>query len=1108
MSSESILYSNIPDGAYELVYDQGSSEYTENVKYGGAEFNRLYTRQVRLPEGQGNVIYVLSPNMQMDLQLLTGSNFIKPATWRRIFYPKWMNETYMGRRIKFQIKDSKTRDTEIKTKTKLIPFAGRVLLKGSENVIFLTSDIFQQIQPQLTRYSLQKNCDNFFSSFGRILAKMTPEIKSRTTGPEHNNRILMIDCAHFPFGGKGETLATLKTNPLYLMYMTYLKNKNLQAMQLDMDLLLCSGNLFIKINPAKADKKMWSIFRRSLFRIINNNLDEVNDQLPPEEQKETEPNPKENTVSAIVQDATSPYTRNVSSSTKLVVNDVVDRKLRQRAAEVAAMDHEIKLARDELQKPLNSFEQSISKQSILHADVVNHPLDQKTARLFQAIGGTAYQSLIVDEEDVPEEELPEEDPDVSESDGMEDEIRNDATEILANDKEVAEEILTEIQQKTTPADTPEKKPVNSARDAKLREAQKKVVVKNSTIEQILDVDASNVPIESDDKSKVLHTTNENMQTVTFSNFDKTYLDHLFVKDLLSCFDMLKDKESPFFITGIEITDTSTVVDYKETWSVHLKDETGRRHTIKIDVPKFQDNKFMYLNGTRFIILKQNFYNPLVKDTPDTVILTTNYNKVTIDRKATKSLGAIERVFALVKRTGDSGMFMGGDSTKANMRYISTLEYDELSRNIFRFTTSTCDLYFSREYIYSNLSDRIPSDSKGNEFYIGDESGKPVLINEDTGKDRMGRTIVEIIEQNLPDEYREIYSKLKPPKQKMYVEAKLAGSFLPVIAILVVWIGLTKTLNTMGIDWKFDPEAKRVPKDTTTTNYIRFADGVLSYEAQTFSELIMNGIRAMLPESLNFSDFDTDAGYQEYIYSVWGSYRGIEEIKAFHEFLIDPITKDVCRDMNLPQDAPGLLIHAVKLLCDNAYVSKADDRSYRVRSIEMIPGILYGLLAKQYKAYVRSGRRIPMTLNQRSLISALLQEKTVDSYSTLNPAIEMSRTYTISTKGYKGANSVHAYRNEQKRSYDPSSVGKLAISTSPDANVGISKNLVVEPTLTNARGYRRPVDPDELKDVNIFSPLEMLTPGTARNDDPIRTAIDVAHPAVAVKLYKCGNFLRA
>ena len=50
-------------------------------------------------------------------------------------------------------------------------------------------------------------------------------------------------------------------------------------------------------------------------------------------------------------------------------------------------------------------------------------------------------------------------------------------------------------------------------------------------------------------------------------------------------------------------------------------------------------------------------------------------------------------------------------------------------------------------------------------------------------------------------------------------------------------------------------------------------------------------------------------------------------------------------------------------------------------------------------------------------------------------------------------------------------------------------MVVEPTILNARGYRAPVDDiNELKDVNVFSPLEMLTPGTARNDDPIRTAI--------------------
>lgn len=59
----------------------------------------------------------------------------------------------------------------------------------------------------------------------------------------------------------------------------------------------------------------------------------------------------------------------------------------------------------------------------------------------------------------------------------------------------------------------------------------------------------------------------------------------------------------------------------------------------------------------------------------------------------------------------------------------------------------------------------------------------------------------------------------------------------------------------------------------------------------------------------------------------------------------------------------------------------------------------------------------------------------------------------------------------------------------DANVGINRNLVIEPTISNTRGYREQVDdPETLKDVNIFSPVEMLTPGTIRNEDPIRSAI--------------------
>ena len=62
----------------------------------------------------------------------------------------------------------------------------------------------------------------------------------------------------------------------------------------------------------------------------------------------------------------------------------------------------------------------------------------------------------------------------------------------------------------------------------------------------------------------------------------------------------------------------------------------------------------------------------------------------------------------------------------------------------------------------------------------------------------------------------------------------------------------------------------------------------------------------------------------------------------------------------------------------------------------------------------------------------------------------------------------------------------------DANVGVQHTLVIEPTISNARGYRDQVENvEDLLDVNLFAPTEMLTPGTIRGDDAIRSAINTS-----------------
>lgn len=1082
---EGILFDNLEYLPHMLEYP-GSSviPFIENENISNVDFNKLYTKKIRFSDGKDNIIYLLTNNFDNMVKMLKVNNFVFPPSYKKIFYPYVTRGKFFNKQFSVNVRGNvKERNSLINSETRMKPYGSSTIDNIQENIIFNVSDIYLSLVKIMERTEIKRLYSEFWSEFINILNTFSPGGEKR--------RVMIIDCDAFSFK-VDSSLNDNKTNPLFLLYLAYLRTRDLSKLNVDIDMLIYSKNMFMKFNPSMiTDSSTWSKFRNGLFKIMNTNLDNYTSSLDEDEKKSIEVNPIDHSINAIIDNKIDPFVRNVSPSTKAALAGSIEKSLKDKAARVAILDKNIKDAQEEIsnklgvkkdQPPMDLFQRVINNKPTI-VDCINpamNPLDNRHEKLFRSLGSYTplgiKSGLVIDDED-----------DLDNLRDFEDEIEDDVGGILNDDEQVLNDVLEEIQDQVAPLHNPKTAPINSARDKKLREEQKKIVVKSSTIEEILNMDSSNVNLEPEDKSSVMHTSNNNMKTINFT-FDKTYLDKMYMRDILACFDMLKDKESPFYITGIDIKDTSDVLNLKETWTVHLTDENKKRHTIKVDIPKFQNERFMFIEGTKYIILKQNFYNPLVKDTPDTVIMTTNFNKITIQRKSTKSLGVIERIFSLIKKTGDNETFVIGDSTRGNLKYISSLEYDEISRRLFKFSSNNCNIYFSRDYISDNLSDSIPKDIKSKEFYIGNEGSNPVIIDEDTGLDRQGRTIAEIIENNLSDEYRAIFNSIKPPSQSMYVECKLAGEFIPVAVALLVWEGLTNTLDRMKINWKFNPDMKKIPQGTTSLKYIRFSDGVLEYEAKTFAELILNGLMKLKPEKLTFESFNNEESYSEFMYAQWGNYNGITQVKNFYEFLIDPITKNDCKMLSLPDDPAGLLIHAVKLLCDNAFVSKASDQSYRVRSIEMIPAILYSCLALQYQAYVRSGRTLPMTLNRKCVIQKLIAEKTVEAYSTLNPVVEVSKTHTISTKGYKGSNSEHSY-DEKKRSYHPTSVGKIAISTSADANVGINKSLVIEPTISNVRGYRDQVeDVETLKDVNVFSPVEMLTPGTARYDDPIRTAI--------------------
>ena len=98
-------------------------------------------------------------------------------------------------------------------------------------------------------------------------------------------------------------------------------------------------------------------------------------------------------------------------------------------------------------------------------------------------------------------------------------------------------------------------------------------------------------------------------------------------------------------------------------------------------------------------------------------------------------------------------------------------------------------------------------------------------------------------------------------------------------------------------------------------------------------------------------------------------------------------------------------------------------------------------------------------------------------------VELEKGRVISPKGHSGMNLDEAY-TQDKRSYDKTMLGILAMSTSPDSSCGVTRQLTLEPNIKNPRGYIDINDDrlDILKDANLFSPAELLSPlGNTRDE---------------------------
>ena len=640
--------------------------------------------------------------------------------------------------------------------------------------------------------------------------------------------------------------------------------------------------------------------------------------------------------------------------------------------------------------------------------------------------------------------------------------------------------------------------ISATRKARMDDLNDKFLkekIANSTIAEL--VATEDTPLESTDLSKNVETIDDEWANLKKPNFEADYnID----ADIVKCLHSLsQNKDVPMSVIDISTEDRSTSEDSIITYTVHLEDSLGKRHTLRFDMPKIINKRFLRLRGNDKIIPGQLINLPIIKTDEDTVQVVSNYNKIFITRygqvgKINQSTNALIRALTKLKENNyklevkddndipTPSKIDLGNNAKISAKYELPAEYVELSKIFNKITTSDGRVYyFNRDELIHKLEEKkVKVESDQGFMVVGiTKDNQPITVPEEG----VSSSLI-----NHLGIHKYAYTFMKPGARMTYSQASILNSKIPLIVVMAYTTGLTGALNAAGIEYNLSEK-----RPTNTKNYFRFNDGFLSFNDSYAPDaaLLVNGLAVINTQEYSLTDIDTKAMWLDVLDDFGGRNRA-DGLDSFANLMMDPITVEVCKTYKLPTDYIEVLAYASSLLTTNKFNRHTDITGNRFRTNERLVHFLYKALATSYGMYLReiknNRKDAKMTMKQSAVIDMALSDVTTSDLSKLSPLLELESANTVTFKGLSGMNSDRSYSLD-KRTYDNTMINKLSMSTGFSATVGINRQATINMGIESTKGYiKSGGELDRMSDANTLSITEALTPFGTTRDDPFRTAM--------------------
>lgn len=615
---------------------------------------------------------------------------------------------------------------------------------------------------------------------------------------------------------------------------------------------------------------------------------------------------------------------------------------------------------------------------------------------------------------------------------------------------------------------------------------------------------------------------EPVKSSKLASLDSEYNKKLYKKDFNDVITAFSSSDYiPMTIDNMEVIDTSDDFNEKETYKLRYKTDDGKTLSFAIDVPKIIDDRYLYLGGNKKMITKQMIRLPIVKTKADRVEITSNFNKITVERtngKISRKNAYLLKILDRYKSSNTVTVIYGQNSVM-NADYTNDFEYEEIADSVNKIETFKYTVDFNRRQIEADISmmdfpEGIISDimtpfatlNDENVFYYIDANDRHVYEARMNNDKYEATLVADDMFSFITRTVLGLSESEKLPtigKSFVYTKMYIFGCGYPLFSVVGMMVGLSSILKRYEIKHIISDKKIIDPKYVE----VAFKDKYFYYEDTPKNTLLLNVLYLMNPENYELKDFDLSEPYIDFFRDKLGQPQYIKNTLRLNlNVFLDPITKNVLHDLKQPENMIDVLLYANTLLVNNSYRYQNDIRNCRIRGNELINAILYSLLADGYMNYQRgkmNGKsvdsiKLGFSLNGKeisgsnALITKLLVQPNISDMSLLSPIVVADGIGATSMRGHKGVNLGSAYTLEL-RVYDDSMNGILSgNSTAFSGSVGITRSLSLNPNITSPRGYLGDIqDVKKLNGIDRYAVVELLSPWTTTHADPPRQAMQVS-----------------